>query len=133
MKKYLSLFIVVTLIIFGVSTILFSKEGKNEKNIKSSIKIAENTSYTEKVQMAKISLINAIEIGLKKVRGKAVRAELDNENGYLVYSVIITFNNESKEVKIDAGNGKVLLVEKLNKDDDDEKEGNNDEDKDNED
>jgi len=61
--------------------------------------------------LAKVSMQDAIASAVEKVPGKVVKTELDNENGYLVYSVEVAVKNgDIKDVKIDAGNGKVLFV-----------------------
>lgn len=68
-------------------------------------------------KMAKISFDSAINAALKQVPGKVLRAELENENGYLVYGVEITkADREIVDVKVDAGNGKILKIEKDQKD-----------------
>jgi len=60
-------------------------------------------------EMAKISIASAVNAALNEVPGKAVRAELENENGYLVYGVeIAKADHQFVDVKVDAGNGKVL-------------------------
>jgi hypothetical protein len=41
-----------------------------------------------------------------------LRAELENENGYLVYGIeIAKTDHQIVEVKVDAGDGKILKVE----------------------
>ena len=49
---------------------------------------------------------------LKIVPGTVEKVSLDNENGYLVYSVEIKTNSSVIDVKIDAGNGAVLAQDK---------------------
>jgi hypothetical protein len=67
--------------------------------------------------MAKISLDSALQKALKAVPGTVLRAELENENGYLVYGVeIAKVDRQIVDVKIDAGNGKVLKIEPDQKD-----------------
>jgi uncharacterized membrane protein YkoI len=61
---------------------------------------------------AKIDLTQATSAALAQVPGTALKAALENENGNLVYSVEVkTITNETKDVKVDAGNGKVLHVD----------------------
>jgi len=68
-------------------------------------------------QMAKIPMNSAINAALKQVPGKVLRAELENENGYLVYGVeIAKADNQVVDVKVDAGNGRILKVDKDQKD-----------------
>jgi uncharacterized membrane protein YkoI len=63
-------------------------------------------------EMAKISMGSAINAALQEVPGKAVRAELENEDGFLVYGVEIAKNDHQfVDVKVDAGNGKVLKID----------------------
>lgn len=54
--------------------------------------------------LAKISKAQAIAAARRVASGKIKEAALDNEGGYLVYSVTIG----QREVLVDAGNGKVL-------------------------
>jgi len=69
------------------------------------------------VEMAKISMDNAINAALKEVPGKVLRAELENENGYLVYGVeIIKADQQIMVVKVDAGNGLILRTDKDKRD-----------------
>lgn len=61
---------------------------------------------------AKITADEAITAATDAVRGTADVAELENENGSVVYEVDVTAEDGSKtEVKVDAGNGKVLGAE----------------------
>ena len=49
---------------------------------------------------------------LKQVPGKVLKAELENEDGYLVYGVeIVMADRQIADVKVDAGSGRVLKVE----------------------
>jgi uncharacterized membrane protein YkoI len=61
--------------------------------------------------LVKITSDNASRAALAKVNGTVLRVSLENENGYLVYSVIIKASNGTIfDVKVDAGNGKVLHI-----------------------
>jgi uncharacterized membrane protein YkoI len=63
-------------------------------------------------EMAKISLDSAVSEALKAVPGKVLKIELENENGYLVYGVeIAKLDHQVADVKVDAGNGKVLKID----------------------
>jgi uncharacterized membrane protein YkoI len=67
--------------------------------------------------MAKIPMDSAINAALKEVQGKVLRAELENENGYLVYGIeIAKTDHQIVDVKVDAGDGKVLKVDNDRKD-----------------
>jgi len=64
-------------------------------------------------QMAKIPMNSAINAALKQVPGKVLRAELENENGYLVYGVeIVKSDQQIVDVKVDAGNRMILRTDK---------------------
>ncbi|AEA46192.1 PepSY domain-containing protein [Archaeoglobus veneficus] len=60
---------------------------------------------------AKITPKDAENAALAKVPGKVVKVSLDNENGYVVYSVEISTNAGVKDVKVDAGTGQVLHID----------------------
>ena len=71
----------------------------------------KNSPESALYNLAKVSMQYAIASAVKKVSGKIVKTELDNENGYLVYSIEIAAKGGNiKDVKVDAGNGKVLFV-----------------------
>jgi len=62
--------------------------------------------------LAKITMEQARDTALSNVQGKVLKIELENENGFLVYSVeLVTSDKNITDVKVDAGNGKILLVE----------------------
>jgi len=61
--------------------------------------------------MAKVSLNQAMEAALKSNTGRVMKAELEDENGFLVYSVeVVTPDHNTMEVVLDAGSGKVLSM-----------------------
>lgn len=60
---------------------------------------------------AKITPKNAENAALTEVPGKVIKVSLDNENGYVVYSVEISTNAGVKDVKVDAGTGQVLYID----------------------
>lgn len=64
--------------------------------------------------LAKITAMQAQQAAETSEVGKASKVQLENEDGNLIYSVIIG----QKEVAVDAGNGKVLYAENDNQNDD---------------
>ncbi|WP_235603321.1 PepSY domain-containing protein [Thermoanaerobacter sp. YS13] len=80
----------------------------NEKNLKDS----EAQDNAQLASLAKITPDQAKAAALKVVPGTVTKVNLDNENGYLVYSVEIKTNTGLVDVKVDAGNGAVLAQEK---------------------
>ena len=71
----------------------------------------------EQTAMPGISIDSAINAAKQAVPGTVIGAELENENGYLVYGVeIVKPDNQIMDVKVDAGNGKVLIIERDHED-----------------
>jgi uncharacterized membrane protein YkoI len=61
--------------------------------------------------LAKIDFVQAAKAALKKVRGKVLKAELENENGFLVYDFgVVAKDKTIVDVKVDAGSGSILIV-----------------------
>jgi len=89
-----------------------------EPSYTGSIKVADAGAKDEAGESAalqgsaKIAQADAEKAALAKVQGTVVATTLDNENGYLVYSVTIKdAQGKTSDVKIDAGTGSVLTVE----------------------
>ncbi len=85
-----------------------------QPSYKSSITVAENTDDSALAGKAKITAKQAEDAALKKYpRGTvAGKAELENENGNVVFGVgIKASDGKIYDVKIDAGNGAVLSTE----------------------
>jgi uncharacterized membrane protein YkoI len=62
--------------------------------------------------MAKISLEEATQAALARVPASALKSELEDENGYLVYGIEVVSSDRSvTDVKVDAGTGAVLALE----------------------
>ncbi|MFI2615567.1 PepSY domain-containing protein [Streptomyces sp. NPDC018584] len=66
---------------------------------------AENTA---EAKAAKVTAADAIRAALAKTPGTAVSAELDEEDGGLVWGVDVLKGNTWHEVEVDPGTGKVL-------------------------
>jgi uncharacterized membrane protein YkoI len=94
------------------------KEGKEneEKEETEEEKDEEAKELAEAVKAldaAKITMIQAVEIAMKEVKGgKPYEAELEMEEGKPQYEVKVMADDKRLEVKIDAVSGKVLKVEK---------------------
>ncbi|MFK2825770.1 PepSY domain-containing protein [Bacillus sp. B190/17] len=74
-------------------------------------------------KQAKISEKESIQIALGKVAGTVKEAELDDEDGTVIYEIKVQGKDGSEqEVKVDAQTGKVINVEKEEEDDDDQQE-----------
>jgi uncharacterized membrane protein YkoI len=89
-----------------------AQETKDAGSIK--LRNGDESGFTD---LAKISFDSAIKSAIAAVPGKVLNADLENENGYLVYSVeVVKSDHQIAEVWIDAGNGRVLKIEKEQKD-----------------
>ena len=60
---------------------------------------------------AVITADEAKQIAEKSVNGTAKSVEIENEDGYLVYGVIVNTTGHSYDIKVDAGNGNILKTE----------------------
>ena len=62
--------------------------------------------------LAKVSFAAALNTALAAAPGAVIKAELEVEDGNLMYSFeIVGADHKIKEVEIDAGNGKVLDID----------------------
>ena len=81
----------------------------NEQNESTSPE--EQAEAAQYQKLARITAAQARSAALASVPGTATAAELENEDGNLVYGVTVKTASGEKDVKVDAGNGKVLHVE----------------------
>jgi uncharacterized membrane protein YkoI len=80
---------------------------------KGSIRPAGEVKPADLPALAKISFQQALTAALKASPGSIIQAELEVEDGNLMYSFrIVGADKKITEVEIDAGNGKVLDTEK---------------------
>jgi len=81
----------------------------------------EKQSEAEFPSMAKISMDQAVQQALASVQGRVLKTELEDENGFLVYGIeVVTADKDVMDVKVDAGSGKVLAMERDHRDDDED-------------
>lgn len=96
------------LLLFSIT----STPAAEESHAVGSIRPAGSFPKTELPALTKISLEDALHTALAAIPGSVVVAELEIEDGNLMYSFeIVTAGKTIKEVEIDAGNGKVLAIE----------------------
>ncbi len=57
---------------------------------------------------AKVSISQAISVAEQHANGKAARAELEDENGKMVYGVEVVGAGKTTDVKVDINTGQVL-------------------------
>ena len=73
--------------------------------------VNEEQNDAAALAQAKISLTQAIAAAEQKVSGKAVRAELEDENGTFVYGVEVVNGGKSTDVKVDIATGGILSAQ----------------------
>ena len=90
-------------------------EGEKEEKksaVVGSIRPAGKIKSADLPGLAKISFEAALRTALAAVPGSVIKAELEVEDGNLMYSFeIVGADKKIKEVEIDAGNGKVLDID----------------------
>jgi hypothetical protein len=85
---------------------------EHEQRITGTIPVAQQAEATYP-DMAKISLDQAMQTAVAAVPGRVLKAELEDEDGFLVYGIEVAGRDQVvTEVKIDAGSGKVLAQRK---------------------
>ena len=91
----------------------------------------ENRVEADFPALAKITWGQAVQNALAAVHGQVLKTELEEENGFLVYGVeVVTADKAIVDVKVDAGSGKVLAMERDKADDEDHERGEKDDDRD---
>jgi uncharacterized membrane protein YkoI len=80
---------------------------------KGSIRVDHKVKPAGLPALARISFEQALKVALAAAPGSVIKAELEVEEGNLVYSFeVVGADKSTTEVEIDAGNGKVLATEK---------------------
>ena len=91
--------ILTTIAVLAVAAIGSAYAAKSEENDAAAL------------AQAKISLTQAIAAAELHANGKAVRAELENENGTIVYGVEVLSGSKATDVKVDVRDGKILSAQ----------------------
>jgi|SRR5579885_1712767 len=104
--------------LLGVTTVSVLAKEKDEDSDKDSkvtgsIQVEGKHKRAELAALAKISFDDALKAAEAKVPGTVIKAELEAEHHTLMYSFEIVGTDKTvTEVEIDAGNGRVLDVDK---------------------
>jgi len=94
------------------ATMILVSTNVTAANITGSMKISSFGSEEKAVRSVKVPLIDAIQTAKKSVAGQVIKAEVDEDDGYLVYKIEILKSDGKKEkVYVDPGNGKILVTE----------------------
>lgn len=74
--------------------------------------VADSVEQANFAKVAKITSQQGIGIAMKEVAGTLVKSELEDEDGVVVYNVVIKDNKgKTSEVKVDAKTGSIVKVE----------------------
>lgn len=105
-------------VILAGSTLAIRAAEESGNAVHGSIPVAGKTSKPERAAMAKISFDEALQAAHAAQPGKVVNAVLEAEDGSLQYAfeILNPVTGKIDEVAIDAGNGKVLSIDRDDKD-----------------
>jgi uncharacterized membrane protein YkoI len=108
-----------------LAPVIVNAEDPKESAIQGTIRLPnEANQEAAQASLAKITIQQALTAALSRQSGTVLRAELQDEDGFLVYNVeIASGDNQVHEVKVDAGNGSVLRVDVDSADRETENEG----------
>ena len=97
----------------GLQVTLLADEPKNEPPIQGTVQLQqEGEQQATYSTLAKITLQQATTIASNAQSGNISKAELQNEDGFLVYNVVIVSQDKKiHEIKVDAGNGSILRID----------------------
>jgi uncharacterized membrane protein YkoI len=118
MKNTIRLVLAATLlaavVICVTNSAALAKDAADEPAMpKGSIRVDHKVKPAGLPALARISFEQALKVALAAAPGSVIKAELEVEEGNLVYSFeVVGADKSTTEVEIDAGNGKVLATEK---------------------
>ena len=101
--------VLVPLTTFAADKEVTNEEKKDEKKVVASVRPAAGLKSADLPALTKITFEQALKAALAAAPGSVLKAELEVEDGNLMYSFeILNAKKKVVEVEIDAGNGKVL-------------------------
>jgi uncharacterized membrane protein YkoI len=118
-KKQIAVWTLATAVtLSSAGTALIAKErgeqgDSQEPKVQSSIQVPkgqDDENDAALAKLARITLEEATRNAQSAVAGRVIEAQLENEDGSLVYAIEILSGQTTKEVIVDAGNGAVLNV-----------------------
>ena len=99
----------IALVILALSFMTTMAMAEDQKEWKGSLKVGRFQEETSVLKDVKITLVKAIQIAEGQMEGVATKAELDKEDGYVVYTVEFnTPDGEEREIMIDPVTGEIL-------------------------
>ncbi|WP_020587015.1 PepSY domain-containing protein [Desulfobacter curvatus] len=130
MKKRLIVMAGAGTLFLSIAVAGVSLAGSDKTEIRNGTIRIEKQSEAEFPSMAKISMDQAVQQALASVQGRVLKTELEDENGFLVYGIeVVTADKAVMDVKVDAGSGKVLAMERDHRDDDEDRDAGEDNDR----
>lgn len=100
-----------------ISQHIDKKDQEQEDNDR---EVADNIEQANLAKVATITQKQSVEIATKQVNGNVVKTELEDEDGVVVYNVVIKDGNgQVSEVKVDAKSGSIVKVEHDDQNDND--------------
>jgi uncharacterized membrane protein YkoI len=91
-----------------------SRDGEQADEAQDRAELAESEQLKS---LARVTPELAQSVALSQVNGTVKKVELENEDGNVVYSVRVKTANGESDVKVDAGDGRVLHIEQDGEDD----------------
>ena len=77
-----------------------------------SIQVGDDEAYNRMAKRAKLSQAEAEHAATRKISGKIIGTELDEENQFLVWKVkVLAKDGTVAQVAVDAGDGRILAME----------------------
>jgi uncharacterized membrane protein YkoI len=111
-KTFMAGTLALALAATGAVAMAAREKGEEKKaEYRSSIQISPKLKDEKALaKRATISQEEAVRIARGAAKGQVIEAAIENEDGNLVYNVEVKNGGETKEVIVDAGNGKVLAL-----------------------
>jgi len=107
-------------LLLNIAVAGMSLADSDETEIRNGTIRIEKQSEAQFPSMAKISMEQAVKQALNAVQGQILKTELEDENGFLVYGIeVVTADKAIVHVKVDAGSGKILAMDRDQADDND--------------
>ncbi len=123
MKMIIKTTVVLGLLSIALQAQDFQTDDMMVRNaLTSSLVINSDASELDAEKAATLDALDVIKVVLEKFKGKITNVELENKSGSLIYDVeILQDNSIDMKVIVDAGNGKILVSQIDEADEDDDK------------
>ena len=132
-KKWMT-FIISAALVVGLAVAGAGLAKSEESEVRGGTIRLEKQVEADFPTLAKLTFAQAAQNAVGAVQGKVLKTELENENGFLVYGIeVVTVDRTIVDVKVDAGSGTVLAMDRDNLDDEDHDPGEHGGDRDRED